>query len=620
MFGWTGKLLRVDLTAQRFTEESISKEVLSQFLGGKGLGTYFLYRETPPRADPLGPKNRFYLAAGPAQGTRVPITGRCAAVSKSPLTGLYIDSSIGGYLGPELKRAGYDLIIVEGQAEHPVWVQIHPEGHSINDASHLWGTTTHETESVLRKQDPKIQVVSTGPAGEHLVRFACLTHNYFRNFGRGGLGAVFGAKNLKAIAVRGEKQRIPVPDTDEERTLLIRLSQRARKAKQKGHSLHYHGTPWLVDYSNSIGMFPTKNFQCTHFDGYRKITDEAIESSYGGKKRRTPCEGCVISCAWTLKEPIFPGMTTSSIEKVGIPEYETLGLMGGNLGVSEIEAIVQYNYECNRLGLDTISTGNTIGFLMELTQKNLLPERFEAARINFGDTDAVLTMIQQIAQREGIGDHLAQGVRTFAQQLGETAEAIAVHAKGLEFPAWDPRGKLGLGLSYATAAAGASHLRGWPSTTKPPETSAITVLKSLIEQQNLKILKDSLIICHFTHSISPRLAIKDCATILKTVTGTRATLTSVTQAATRIWLLARMFNIREYDFPPRQYDSLPPRFLNEPVPEGPTKGFTAFTTAEDFDQSLTELYFRRGCDAEGHPTKTALQESGLAEIIEAKAV
>jgi aldehyde:ferredoxin oxidoreductase len=565
----------------------------------------------------MGEKNRFYLAAGPAQGTHVPITGRCAAVSKSPLTGLYIDSSMGGYLGPELKRAGFDLLIVQGQSEQRVLIEVHSDRHAIKDARDLWGMTTHETELTLRKHDSKTQVISTGPAGERGVGVACLTHNYFRNFGRGGLGAVFGSKNLKAITIRGEKRWLPVPDTDQERELLKHLSQRARKAKQKGHSLHYHGTPWLVDYSNNIGMFPTKNFQYTQFDGYTNITDEAIEAKYADKKRRTPCENCVISCAWTLKDPQFPDIPPISIGKVGIPEYETLGLMGGNLGIDDIAAIVRFNHECNALGLDTISTGNTIGFLMELTQKKLLPNQFKADRISFGDEKAVLNLIPKIAYREGIGDLLANGVRAFAQHLGEKAEAIAIHTKGLEFPAWDPRGKLGLGLSYATAAAGASHLRGWPSTTKPPETSAVTVLDSLIEQQNLKILKDSLIICHFTHSISPRLGIKDCAKILETVTGTPATVESVNQVADRIWLLARMFNIREYEQPPRHYDVLPPRFLHETVPEGPTKGFTAFTTKEDFAQSLTQLYQRRGCDPEGHPTETTLKALGLADIVAA---
>ncbi len=612
MPGWTGRLLRVELSKLQIRDEAIPDTVLQQFIGGKGLGTYYLYKEVPARTNPLGVDNRIYLAAGPAQGTRIPITGRCSAISKSPLTHLYIDSNMGGYFGPELKRAGYDLLVIEGQAPKPVWIHISENEQEIKDATKLWGKTTHETELQLRKPNPKTAVISTGPAGERLVRFACLTHNYFRNFGRGGLGAVFGSKNLKAVAIRGPKKKIATTDADRERELVIKLAQRARKAKKRGHSLHYRGTPWLVDYSNSVGMFPTKNFQATVFEGHNKIDDETIEAKFQGQKGRTPCEGCVISCAWTFKAPQFSWAPKDQVGEIAIPEYETLGLMGGNLGINDIDAIIQMNHLCNNFGLDTISTGNVIGFLMELTQRGLLPKNLQSDTIAFGEADKVIQLLTKIATREGIGDHLARGVRGFAETLGESAPNLALHTKGLEYPAWDPRGKLGLGLSYVTAAAGASHLRGWPSTTKPPESNAIPVLDSLIEQQNLKILKDSLIICHFTHSISPRLNIADCAEILQVTTGTKATADSVTEISNRIWTLARMFNIREYDKPPRQYDKLPHRFMNEPIPKGPTKGFTAFISHQDFETSLTELYKRRGCTPKGHPTKETLRNLGLS--------
>ncbi|MFW9934685.1 MAG: aldehyde ferredoxin oxidoreductase family protein [Candidatus Thorarchaeota archaeon] len=615
MYGWIGKLLRVDLSTQKIRAEKIPEKVLHQFIGGKGLGTYYLYKEVPAWINPLTAENRFYLATGPTQGTRIPITGRCSAISKSPLTQLYIDSNIGGYLGPELKRVGYDLLVVQGQAEKPVWIHITEDDLAIKDAKKYWGTTIHETEQALRKSDPKTQVISTGPAGEHLVRFACLTHNYFRNFGRGGLGAVFGAKKLKAIAIRGPNKKIATPDVEKEREMVIELAQRARNAKERGHSLHYRGTPWLVDYSNNIGMFPTRNFQTTNFESFEKIDDETIETEFREQKRRTPCEGCVISCAWTFKDPKFPWAPMEKTGKIAIPEYETLGLMGGNLGISDITAIIQLNHLCNTLGLDTISTGNVIGFLMELTQRKLLPNNLKSEAITFGETKNVIQLVSKIATRKGIGDNLAEGVRRFAKDIGAAAESLALHTKGLEYPAWDPRGKLGLGLSYATAAAGASHLRGWPSTTKPPETGAIPVLDSLIEQQNLKILKDSLIICHFTHSIAPRLEIEDCAKILNVVTGIKYTADSVNEVANRTWILARMFNIREFNEPARQYDKLPHRFMNEPIPDGPTKGYTAFISHQDFEESLTELYKRRGCNPEGHPTSTALKELELSSMV-----
>ncbi len=614
MFGWTGKLLRVDLSTEKISEEVIPEEILHQFIGGKGIGTYYLFKEVPPRIDPLGPLNRFYLVTGPLQGTKIPITGRCAAVSKSPLTQLYIDSQIGGHLGPELKRAGYDMLIIQGKAGKPVWINISPDERAINDATQLWGKTTHETELALRKAEPKTRVISTGPAGEKLVRFACLTHNFFRNFGRGGLGTVFGSKQLKAVAIRGDKRQISTPDSRKELELVKQLSHRAKKAKERGHSLHFHGTSWLVPYANETGQFPTHNFQTTYFEGHEKISAEQLEASVDNQTRRTPCELCVISCAWTIKKE-FPWAPTEKTGEIAMPEYESLGMIGGNLGIDDPQTIIQVNHFCNTIGLDVISTGNVIGLLMEVTQRGLLPKDLQPLGIQFGDKEGLVNLLHKIVAREGIGDILANGTRMFAEQLGPEVEAIAIHGKGLEVPAWDPRGKRGLGLSYVTAAAGASHLRGWPRTTKPPNDKAITVLNSLIEEQNLKILKDSLVICHFTHSISPKFSIKDCMMVLETVTGISASMELVTQAAERIWLLARLFNIREYDNPPREYDILPPRFMKEPVPDGPTKGYTAFINQQDFDESLTELYKRRGCDQDGRPTQEVLQKLGLTTLL-----
>jgi aldehyde:ferredoxin oxidoreductase len=617
VYGWTGKLLRVDLSNNQITEESIASDILTQFMGGKGLGTYYLYKEVPAGTFPLDPENRFYLAAGPTQGTRVPITGRCAAVSKSPLTNLYIDCNMGGQLGPELKRAGYDLLIIQGQAEGPVWIKISPEELAIKDAKHLWGKTTHEVELTLKKIDPKSSVLSIGPAGEKLVKFACLTHNYFRNFARGGIGAIFGAKQLKAISILGTPGIIPTPDTDQELELVKDFTARARKAKQKKHSLHYHGTPWLVEYSNTMGMFPTYNYQTTYFTDYADIASEKLEASIDNKIKRNPCEGCIISCAWTIKKE-FSWAPYDLTGEIALPEYETLGMIGGNLGLKDAESIIQINHLCNILGLDTISTGNIIGLLMELTERGLLPEKEKAEGIHFGDTQGVIQVVQKIASRKGIGNLLAEGSKNFAHRIGPEAEKLAVHVKGLEFPAWDPRGKLGLGLSFATAAAGASHLRGWPVTKEIPRTSALQVIPSLVEQQDLKILKDSLIICNFTHSIIPPLTNKDCAKIYQTVTGIKATEKAVRNIASRIWLLARLFNIREYEESPRFYDKLPPRHMEEPIPNGPMKGLTAFVSQQDFEDSLTELYRLRGCDADGKPTTKALKKLGLSRLVDKK--
>jgi aldehyde:ferredoxin oxidoreductase len=541
----------------------------------------------------------------------VPITGRCAAVSKSPLTNLYIDSAIGGHLGPELKRAGFDMLVIQGCAEKPVWLLVSPNETAIQDASHLWGKTTHEVELRLRKQDPRTCVLSTGPAGERLVRFASLTHDYFRSFGRGGLGAVFGAKRLKAITVRGTDEVIATPDRDRETALVKQLAQRARTAKLHDHQLYVHGTPWLIEFANTAGMCPTRNFQTTYFKEYARIAPQALENCVDRQLRRTPCEGCVISCTWSITKP-FPWAPAGITGKVALPEYETVVMMGANLGISDPLTITQANHLCNTLGLDTITTGSVIGLLMELNQRQLLPEAEARQALRFGDAQGLTQLILKIAQRAGLGDALAEGAKRFAARYGAQAAPLAMHVKGLEFAAWDPRGKLGLGLSYATAAAGASHLRGWPNTEEVPRTSAHPIVPSLVEAQDLKILKDSLVICHFTHSIEPALSIEDCVELYSTVTGEQASVKSLREAAARIWLLKRLFNMREFDQDPRAYDELPPRLMTEPVPDGPAKGLTAFVTPHDFDKCLTELYRLRGCDAKGRPRPASLRRLGLA--------
>jgi aldehyde:ferredoxin oxidoreductase len=357
-------------------------------------------------------------------------------------------------------------------------------------------------------------------------------------------------------------------------------------------------------------MFPTRNFQTTHFEKHLKLSPDNLEGVFAQDRRRQPCERCPLSCSWVITKS-FSWAPKDVTGAVAVPEYETLGLLGGNLGIADAEAVIQGNHLCNILGLDTISTGNVIGLLMELAERGDLPAAYQEAGVRFGDHQSLAQLIKTIALREGLGDALAEGTMRFARKIGPQATPIAIHVKGLEFPAWDPRGKLGLGLSYATAAAGASHLRGWPITGETPQKSARSVLPSLVEQQDLKILKDSLIVCHFTHSIEPLLENKDCATIYNVVTGVPATEDTVRQIASRTWLLARLFNIREFEEHPRHYDQLPARLMEDPVPSGPTEGLTAFVSRKDFEESLTELYRLRGCDTDGHPTATTLKEYGL---------
>ncbi|MHA1691743.1 MAG: aldehyde ferredoxin oxidoreductase C-terminal domain-containing protein, partial [Candidatus Heimdallarchaeaceae archaeon] len=368
--------------------------------------------------------------------------------------------------------------------------------------------------------------------------------------------------------------------------------------------LHKHGTSWLVNIANHNTQFPTRNFQSGEFEDHEKITHEVLDKLY--RRFRRPCFQCPIACSETLDASDFEWTDEKEIAK---PEYETLGMMGGNLGIGDIETIIHVNYLCNQLGLDTISTGSSIAMVMEAVEKGLLKgEEFE--NIRFGNKEAIFDLIHKIANREGLGDILADGIVYASKKWN--IEHLAIHSKGLPFAAWDPRGKLGLGLSYATAAVGASHLRGWPATREIPDRSALEIIDSLVHEQDVKTIKDSLTICHFTHSISPPLKFEGCRRIAEAVWDKSVTDEELTNIARRIWLLKRMFNIREYgDKKPFEFDTLPKRFLTEPLPSGRAKGKTAFVNKEDFKKSMLALYEKRGLDKEGYPKAEEIKKLEL---------
>ncbi|MHA1668203.1 MAG: aldehyde ferredoxin oxidoreductase family protein [Candidatus Heimdallarchaeaceae archaeon] len=600
------KLLRINLSNKKITEEKIPEKVIYDYMGGTGFITYYLYKELEAKIDPLSEKNKIIIAPGPIQGTRIPIAGRFAMGTKGPLTGLYLDSNVGGFFGPEIRFAGYDLIIIEGKSEEQVYISIKDKEVKIKNAKNLWGKLVNLTEKAIKKEEnePKMRVLTIGPAGENLVKFACTTSDGFRNAGRGGLGAVFGSKKLKAIAVKGS---LPPTNGNQEKIRKIRadLLTRAKKAKDEGHLLHKHGTSWLVAVANHLSQFPTRNFQSGEFEKYKDLDHETIAKKY--PRFRRPCYQCPISCAETLDASSFEWTDEKEIAK---PEYETLGMLGANCGIADINTIIHANYLCNQFGLDTISTGSIIAMAMEAKEKGYVEgEGFEG--IEFGNEEKLLELIEKTAFRKGLGDLLAKGLTAVAKIWG--TEHLAIHSKNLPFAAWDPRGKLGLGLSYATAAVGASHLRGWPSTTEfPDDKSAVKIVDSLIEQQDLKTIKDSLTICHFTHSISPSLTFDDCLKITEAIWDKPVSKEELQNVAKRIWILKRMFNIREFEpKDPREFDKLPKRFMTEPLPSGRAKGSRAFASVEDFEKSLDTLYKKRGLDIKGRPTKEELERLSL---------
>ncbi len=604
--GYTGKIGFVDLTHNKTWNEETPWEIIPHVIGGKGLGAWYLYKLLPPRIDPLGPENIFIIATGPAQLV-MPIAGRYTIVTKSPHTGLYIDSHSGGHVGPALKTAGYDAIIVKGASKEPVWLTVQDQQIHINNARDLWGLNTYQTEQQIKEQhDKKAKILSIGPAGEKLVRISSVINDQFRAIGRGGIGALWGAKKLKAISILPGDHQITIADEEMTKQVEQELRQRSAANREKGHLLYKHGTSWLIDIASELDQLPTLNFQYATDPEAHKLSGYAFEEKYKHKIRPKPCYKCTIVCSYVIKADQF--RWAGEQKYVQHPEYETLALLGTNVGVHDTEKLLHFNNLCTLYGLDTISTGNTIGWFLETSQKGMVPPEYDAEKAEFGDEKAILDLIKKIAYRQGVGKVLSMGVKKAAQQFNSEALQWAIQVKGLEMPAWDPRGKLGLGLSYAVTPVGASHLRGWPVTRDPPNRSAKEVIPSLIEQTDLKILKDSLIMCHFTHSIYPALNIDDTAKILTAITGIQTDYEKARKIAHNIWTLTRLFNEREYkNDPPRKYDNLPPRLMNEPLPTGRAKGMTAFISHQDFEESLTELYKQRGLDELGKVPEKAKQ-------------
>ncbi|MHA2367500.1 MAG: aldehyde ferredoxin oxidoreductase family protein [Candidatus Hodarchaeales archaeon] len=599
MPGWTGKYILVDLTHETALEKNLDQASLELYIGGKGLGTYLLAKHLPPRADPLR-NNAIVVVTGPLQGTQMPFSGRFGLVSKSPLTGLYLDSQAGGSFGVQLKRAGYDALVVTGTSERPCYISIYNQHVTIEEADDLWGYRVSKTEKTLKERmnETKASVLSIGPAGERLVPIACLTSDLFRNLARGGSGAVFGAKRLKAIIAYGQTP-VEVANPELSKEIAKELRKRTRQGKEKMPAIHKHGTSGFLSLANQMDQLPTRNFSMGEFEHFAKIDGAYIEERW--KTKPKPCPYCPLACSRVVSD--------HSDEVIPVPEYESLAMLGANCGIDDAATLIKANHFCNELGLDTISTGNILAFIMECQERGLIKEK---EKLHFGDSSALIEMIEKIARREGLGEWAGQGVRVMAQEIGQGSEAFAIHVKGLEMAAWDPRGKLGLGLSYMTAAIGASHLRGWPRTAETPSKSASTVLDSLIEEQNLKMLKDSLIICHFTHSIDPNLQINDCSRLLTAVTGVPFEEADLNQIVQRTWVLARKINQRESGLGSlRLFDQLPSRLLDEPLPSGRAKGCRAFISEEDREKSLSEIYYRRGCDENGIPHPETIKELDL---------
>ncbi len=594
MFGYMGKLLRINLTNRTMIVEDLDLELAKKFVGGRGLGTKMLYDEIDPKIDALSPENKLFFINGPMSGTPTPTGGRYMVVTKSPLSGTIASSNSGGTWGARLKYAGYDGIIVEGKADKPVYITVSEESFEIIDAFDLWGKTVGETTDILQK-DKKTNVLAIGPAGERLSKIAAIMNDKDRAAGRSGVGAVMGSKNLKAIVVTGNL-KVSLFNAEATKANNKEATQKLKDNPVTGEGLPAYGTAVLVNVINANGMFPTNNFQEGVFANAEDISGETLAEKY--LVRKDPCHRCPIGCGRYTK--------TDKVEGGG-PEYETIWAFGADCGVKDLAKIIEANYWCNQLGIDTISAGATLAAAMELSQIGLLDHvDFEGHKLEFGNDDAIVYWTKKLALREGFGDEMADGSYRLCEKYGRADLSMSV--KKLEIPAYDPRGVQGHGLNYATSNRGGCHVRGYMIS---PE---ILGLPAKLERQELKdkpfwtktfqdltAFIDSSGLCLFT---SFALGADDYAKIYNSIVGTNWSGDDVLKAGERIYNIEKQFNIEAGILP--EEDSLPERFLKIPMPAGPTEGHV-----HRLSELLPEYYDLRGWDSKGAPTKERLKDLGL---------
>jgi aldehyde:ferredoxin oxidoreductase len=595
--GYMGRYLDVDLSSGKITESSINRNLAEKFIGGKGLGAKILYDALKPNIDPLDPENIILFMTGPLSGTSIQTSGRWCVVTKSPHTGIFLDSQVGGKFGHRLKRSGFDYILIKGKAEYPTYLEISSERLDLRSANSLWGKGTYDTEKILKDKHPKSEVCSIGPAGEKLISFANIMTDKTHMAGRGGAGAVMGSKNLKAVVAGGSKI-IPAHDPDTFKTLTRNFAKKVR-ANPGVKRRHEIGTVMWVKMSNDAGFLPTRNFQSGVFEDASLISGERMRDEY--VIGHTACYRCAIACGKTTK---FKKGKYAELEIDG-PEYETSALIGSSCGINDLGAIAKSNEICDDLGLDTITAGGTIAFAMEATERGILKQD-DVADLVFGNADAQHELLQLIVKREGIGEMFAEGSLAAASKLGQNSSDFAIQVKNLELAGVEPRGSFGMALAYSTSDRGGCHQRCWTPGAELSGTltrfSFEGVSKFVKESQDERSVCYSLVVCDFLP-----FDIDEMVEMLNTATGFTYTTETYLKTGERIWNLTRLFNTREGMN--ADHDILPARFYNEKAPHGDPKG--QIIDKKSFEKAKTEYYEFRGWNSQGIPTKDKLKALGL---------
>ncbi|MBI3756900.1 MAG: aldehyde ferredoxin oxidoreductase family protein [Deltaproteobacteria bacterium] len=613
MHGWTGTVLRINLTTRQISKEPLREEWAHDYIGGRGLGARYLFSEVDPTIDPFSPDNKMMVVTGPLTGTNASCGSRYMVVTKGPLTNAITTSNSGGSWGPELKAAGYDMLILEGRASSPCYLWIYNDQVELRDASHLWGKTVWETEEHLKTEVgvPDAIIASIGPAGEKLVRFACIMNDLHRAAGRSGVGAVMGSKNLKAVAVRGTGGvRLADPKTYMEAQWAMKVKLRESPVTSQG--LPIYGTEVLVNVINEHGALPTRNHQETVFEHAEEISGETLTETRLVSNKA--CFACTIACG---RVATLPGdaagkytVTTHphnwNIAGEG-PEYEAAWAMGAECGIGDLDALIKANWLCNELGMDAISFGATVAAAMELYEKGVVPLAEAGIPLKFGSAEALIVMAEKVAYREGFGTELAEGSKRMTEKFGRPELFMGV--RGQEFAAYEARAIQGMGLGYATSNRGACHLKaytvaaeilGLPRQMDPRATEGKAEITKLFQDATATV--DATGLCQF---LTFGIGLEDILPQLSAATGVTYTMDDLMKIGERIWNLERLWN--ERSGMTGKEDTLPKRILEEPIPSGPAKG-----QVNRLGEMLPEYYQLRGWDADGKITQEKLQELGLA--------
>ena len=602
MKGYANSIARVNLFSGEIRFEAIKEKWARDFIGGRGYGGRIIYEEVDPLSDPLGASNKIVVATGPVAGSGSPASGRTMIVTKSPLNGTLACSNVGGFFGDELKKAGYDMVIIEGKSAVPVYLWINEGNIEIKKANHIWGKKVSEVEPVIRQEtNDKVRIMAIGPAGVNLSKISGVMFDLHRAAGRTGVGAVLGSKNLLGIAVRGTK-KVEFADKAALRQASANARELLKEAPITSQGLPTYGTAVLVNIINEAGGYPTRNAQESYYPTAGKTGGESIAEQTLIKKGA--CSACPIACGriTEIREGPYAGQCGEG------PEYETTWSLGAMCDVDDLNAITCANYICNEYGLDTISAGVTIACAMELCERGYVPPEDLPFDVRFGDGDTVVRLVEIMGNREGtLGHWLAEGSYRLAEHYGHPE--LSMTTKKQEMPAYDPRAFKGIGLNYATSNRGACHVRGYTIAMEALSWPAVAdrltydgkagMVKTF---QDFTAVVDSAGICLFTFFGMPNMS--DYSPILRAVTGINYSDEELLKAGERIFNLERLWNLKA-GFKPVD-DTLPTRLLSEPVPEGPSKGEVC-----ELNKILPEYYTLRGWDQDGKPTEVKLKELDL---------